>query len=638
MLAFAVVIEVPTVGGDQKPRSRHRAGFIGLCPTRGHNRGAAHAKSMTHTAGPSHTSISPVKAAGKPMQTTPSVNPGLRDRGGALLPAASNVTRRHVLQLGAAAAAVAFMPWSKLTPTAEAAGGGYTPALMRIAFSGDPAGAGTERWRWQLIQDGQSRPTKTQAPSQFVYAAFVKRSGDNQGLTQCLRPADVQPQWILKDNSGNPLSRNNGEDLCLDVGNSGYQQAAAQFLIAKCRSGNWTGVYMDEINANFDWVGYPARPAKYPDDTSWRSALVSFCGYLAQQLKAAGYLLAGNLGTYSEYNSHAFARTLVTGGMIPGVEFFVAGNQNVGQAPQSTDGDQDNNWPIQMGWLDWCMANAAQSVFHDDATDPARITYSFGSFLLADNATGRYGADVSQDTNTPYPQCYTDAGALGAPVGSRYQPQAGVWRRDFTTGSVVVNTNRNAITYNGRSYAGVSAVITAGAPPAPAPEMHGAIADHYYGTPGLAALFGPTTTPERITPDTIGRYNHFTGGDGGSIYWTPNTGAWSVHGAIRGHWEALGWEAGPTGYPLTDERATPDGVGRYNHFTGGDGASIYWTPTTGAQLVHGAIRNRWASMGWERSSLGYPTSDEYAVPGGRRSNFAHGSLTYRFSDGAILVG
>jgi len=186
------------------------------------------------------------------------------------------------------------------------------------------------------------------------------------------------------------------------------------------------------------------------------------------------------------------------------------------------------------------------------------------------------------------------------------------------------------------AYQAVAAAIRPTA--APAPEIHGAIAEHYYNTPGLAALFGPTTTPERITPDTVGRYNHFDGGDGGSIYWTPNTGAWSVHGAIRGHWEALSWERGPTGYPLTDERTTPDGVGRYNHFTGGDGPSIYWTPATGAQLVHGAIRDRWASMGWELSSLGYPTSDEFAVPGGRRSNFAHGSLTYRYSDGAILVG
>ncbi len=91
------------------------------------------------------------------------------------------------------------------------------------------------------------------------------------------------------------------------------------------------------------------------------------------------------------------------------------------------------------------------------------------------------------------------------------------------------------------------------------------------------------------------------------------------------------------GDPTTDERST-DGVGRYNHFTGGDGASVYWTPSTGTWSVHGAIRDRWVSMGWELSSLGYPVSDEYAVPGGRRSNFQHGSITYRFSDGAVLIG
>jgi uncharacterized protein with LGFP repeats len=43
-------------------------------------------------------------------------------------------------------------------------------------------------------------------------------------------------------------------------------------------------------------------------------------------------------------------------------------------------------------------------------------------------------------------------------------------------------------------------------------------------------------------------------------------------------------------------------------------------------------------MGWELSSLGYPISDEFAIPGGRRSNFAHGFITYRYSDGAITVG
>jgi len=46
---------------------------------------------------------------------------------------------------------------------------------------------------------------------------------------------------------------------------------------------------------------------------------------------------------------------------------------------------------------------------------------------------------------------------------------------------------------------------------------------------------------------------------------------------------------------------TADDRGRCRDFEHGP---IYWTPQTGAREVHGAIRDKWASMGWERSRLG----------------------------------
>jgi uncharacterized protein with LGFP repeats len=55
----------------------------------------------------------------------------------------------------------------------------------------------------------------------------------------------------------------------------------------------------------------------------------------------------------------------------------------------------------------------------------------------------------------------------------------------------------------------------------------------------------------------------------------------SVIGAIRDKWLAFGGDSSFLGQPLTDELTTPDGVGRFNHFQGG---SIYWTPSTGAQI------------------------------------------------------
>lgn len=162
-------------------------------------------------------------------------------------------------------------------------------------------------------------------------------------------------------------------------------------------------------------------------------------------------------------------------------------------------------------------------------------------------------------------------------------------------------------------------------------EVHGAIRGKWASLGWERSFLGYPLTDETTTPDGVGRYNHF---QGGSVYWTPTTGAFEVHGAIRAKWAALGWERSFLGYPLTDETTTPDGIGRYNHFQGG---SIYWTPTTGAFEVHGAIRNLWASMGWERSFLGYPTSDELPTEDatGRFSEFQHGSIYWSPATGAL---
>jgi uncharacterized protein with LGFP repeats len=110
------------------------------------------------------------------------------------------------------------------------------------------------------------------------------------------------------------------------------------------------------------------------------------------------------------------------------------------------------------------------------------------------------------------------------------------------------------------------------------------------------------------------------------------TSAFQVYGEIGKKWKSLGGSKGFLGAPLTDETGTPDGVGRYNHFQGG---SIYWTPKTGAHEVHGYIRDKWASLGWERGKLGYPTSDEFQSGAARRSNFQHGYITWTAKGGAV---
>lgn len=164
-------------------------------------------------------------------------------------------------------------------------------------------------------------------------------------------------------------------------------------------------------------------------------------------------------------------------------------------------------------------------------------------------------------------------------------------------------------------------------------EVHGLIRARWQSLGWERSFLGYPLTDETATPDGVGRYNHF---QGGSIYWSPATGAWEVHGAIRGKYSNLGWERSFLGYPLTNETTTPDGVGRYNHFQHG---SIYWSPGTGAFEVHGLIRSHWASIGWERSVLGYPISDELVVFGGdaRISHFQRGSIYWSPTAGARVL-
>ncbi|MBF0363649.1 MAG: hypothetical protein HQK49_21700 [Oligoflexia bacterium] len=117
------------------------------------------------------------------------------------------------------------------------------------------------------------------------------------------------------------------------------------------------------------------------------------------------------------------------------------------------------------------------------------------------------------------------------------------------------------------------------------------------------------------------RYQH------GSIYATAAGGAWEIHGSIRDKWGSLGLENSFLGYPTSDETTTPDGIGRFNHFQGG---SIYWHPCIGAFEVHGLIRQKWSQMGYEKSKLGYPKSDELKTSDlqGRYSKFQHGAIYY----------
>jgi uncharacterized protein with LGFP repeats len=80
-----------------------------------------------------------------------------------------------------------------------------------------------------------------------------------------------------------------------------------------------------------------------------------------------------------------------------------------------------------------------------------------------------------------------------------------------------------------------------------------------------------------------------------------------VHGEIGTKYWNMGGPNSPLGCPTTYEIGNPNGKGVRQHFAGG---TMYWSPSSGAHPVWGAIGGYWGQQGWEQGVYGLPTSDE----------------------------
>ncbi|WP_405678830.1 FG-GAP-like repeat-containing protein [Streptomyces sp. NBC_00868] len=118
--------------------------------------------------------------------------------------------------------------------------------------------------------------------------------------------------------------------------------------------------------------------------------------------------------------------------------------------------------------------------------------------------------------------------------------------------------------------------------------------------------------------------------DNASIYWHPTTGAWLTMNGIRQKWMSLGAEKSFLGYPTSDENNTFDQVGWFTTFTGSGGnGAIYWAPDIGSWSVHGTVYKKYLETGGPGGWLGYPTTDETNNPDGigRYNHFRHRGQT-----------
>lgn len=216
-------------------------------------------------------------------------------------------------------------------------------------------------------------------------------------------------------------------------------------------------------------------------------------------------------------------------------------------------------------------------------------------------------------TPTPTPVSPIDAkyaavnGAtlMGAPTGPETAMATGGRYRDYTNGAIIWSSANGAFT-----------------------SINGAIRDKWRSM-GFENATGYPTSDDKQAANKGGTYQNFTGGaiisSSAGTYWTS--------GAIRDRWASFGFEMGPMGFPKTDEVKGLIRGGSYQNYQGG---SILYSPATGAQMIYGAIQTAWNSQGYEGGRLGYPTSNEYDYQGGRAQNFEGGYITWTAAGGTVI--
>ena len=117
----------------------------------------------------------------------------------------------------------------------------------------------------------------------------------------------------------------------------------------------------------------------------------------------------------------------------------------------------------------------------------------------------------------------------------------------------------------------------------------------------------------------------------GNAWWSPKTGARIVKGVINQRWRASAGHDGALGYPVTNEICGQPAKGCIQHFQSG---TIYWSPATGAWISRGGIGSKYAAVGANRGSLGYPTANLRCVGSQCIQTFQRGFIGWTSTAGS----
>lgn len=165
--------------------------------------------------------------------------------------------------------------------------------------------------------------------------------------------------------------------------------------------------------------------------------------------------------------------------------------------------------------------------------------------------------------------------------------------------------------------AAVSLLVTAPLASAdPSPDAVAAIDTHYEMLGRAQSRLGaPVTDTFEVAGGAERDY------EGGSIFYSKQTGARALYGPVLARYQALGGPNGQLGFPVSDEADAGNGVAHVADFSQPGGAAIYWSPQWGSVVITGAVLDTYRASGGAIGPFSYPSADTTVVDGVETGSF-----------------
>jgi hypothetical protein len=243
--------------------------------------------------------------------------------------------------------------------------------------------------------------------------------------------------WLLTDPAKHVMRWSDWSDLYpTDVSDTDYQNRWTSNVLGELRSADWDGVMMDDTLTYLSHNTAGDRVStQIPTDRAMYAATESFLSRVAGRIKASGFMAVPNLTVeWNTWHSVLSDWTRYVSGWEN--EFFVKwGLDNQGARFDGAD------WRWKADMASWLAARDVPllAITYSNRDDVAAQIYHRATWLMTWN--GRTGSSVFVPVE---PDVNHWTGLATAEIGTPIQERrpvgtTGVWRRNYSRGTVLVN-------------------------------------------------------------------------------------------------------------------------------------------------------------------------------------------------------